>query len=232
VAAVLVVAGLLFSSSARTAGGSSLRDDVSDLPGLIAQENASVARSAEHVAGLRREVEELSAATGDQQVTALQEQAGSLAMAGGLEAVRGPALEIVLDDAPRDRPATDGVAADMLVVHQEDVQAVVNALWDGGAEAMMLMDQRVISTSAVRCVGSTLRLQGRVYAPPYTIRALGDTGDLLDALQRSTDVQIYRQYVDAYGLGYKEKVHRSLEMPAFEGSLEMRYAAVPREGAA
>jgi len=227
VAAVLVVAGLLFSSSARTAGGSSLRDDVSDLPGLIAQENASVARSAEHVAGLRREVEELSAATGDQQVTALQEQAGSLAMAGGLEAVRGPALEIVLDDA-----ATDGVAADMLVVHQEDVQAVVNALWAGGAEAMMLMDQRVISTSAVRCVGSTLRLQGRVYAPPYTIRALGDTGDLLDALERSTDVQIYRQYVDAYGLGYKEKVHRSLEMPAFEGSLEMRYAAVPREGAA
>ena len=32
-----------------------------------------------------------------------------------------------------------------------------------GAEAMMIQDQRVISTSAVRCVGNTLILQGRVY---------------------------------------------------------------------
>ena len=44
---------------------------------------------------------------------------------------------------------------------------MVNALWAGGAEAMQIMDQRVISTSAVRCVGNTLILQGRVYSPPY-----------------------------------------------------------------
>ena len=50
---------------------------------------------------------------------------------------------------------------DDLVVHQGDVQAVVNALWAGGAEAMSIMDVRVISTSAVRCVGNTLLLHGR-----------------------------------------------------------------------
>ena len=53
---------------------------------------------------------------------------------------------------------------------------MVNALWQGGAEAMMLQDQRVISTSAVRCVGNTLILQGRVYSPPYVITAIGDRG--------------------------------------------------------
>ena len=42
------------------------------------------------------------------------------------------------------------------MVHQQDIQAVVNALWAGGADALQIMDQRVISTSAVRMV--TLRL--------------------------------------------------------------------------
>ena len=42
----------------------------------------------------------------------------------------------------------------------------------------MLMDQRVISTSAVRCVGNTLILQGRVYSPPYVITAIGNQTDL------------------------------------------------------
>ena len=67
-----------------------------------------------------------------------------------------------------------GSGPDDLVVHQQDVQAVVNALWRGGADGVQIMDQRLIATSAVRCVGNTLILQGRVYSPPYTITAVGD----------------------------------------------------------
>ncbi len=59
------------------------------------------------------------------------------------------------------------MSPDDLVVHQQDVQAVVNALWAGGADAVQVMDQRLLSTSAVRCVGNTLLLNGRVYSPPY-----------------------------------------------------------------
>ena len=230
VTAVLVLAGLLFAASAQASGGMSLRDDVADLPGLITQENASVEASSQRVAALRREVISLTDSVADAEVVELQQTADELAVAAGLRPVEGPGVEITLDDAPRDRPVPEGVSGDLLVVHQEDVQGVVNALWAGGAEAMMLMDQRVISTSAVRCVGSTLRLQGRVYSPPYTIRAIGDTGRLLESLEASSEVQVYREYVDAYGLGYEEAVHRSIEMPAFEGTLEMQHAAVPTQG--
>ena len=73
------------------------------------------------------------------------------------------------------------MSVDDVVVHQQDVQGVVNALWRGGAEAMMVMDQRIISTSAVRCVGNTLILQGRVYSPPFTVTATGDPA-LLDGM--------------------------------------------------
>ena len=230
VTAVLVLAGLLFAASAQASGGTSLRDDVADLPALIMQENASVEASSQRVADLRRELNSLTDAVSDAEVAELQQTRDELALAAGLRPVEGPGVEITLDDAPRDRPVPEGVSGDLLVVHQEDVQAVVNALWAGGAEAMMLMDQRVISTSAVRCVGSTLRLQGRVYSPPYTIRAIGDSGRLLESLEASSEVQIYREYVDAYGLGYDESVHRSIQMPGFEGTLGMQYAHVPRDG--
>jgi uncharacterized protein YlxW (UPF0749 family) len=98
---------------------------------------------------------------------------------------------------------------------------VVNALWAGGAEAMMLMDQRVISTSAVRCVGNTLILQGRVYSPPYVIQAIGDPARLRDALDKSPQMKIYREYVDAVGLGYDVKSKDKLTFPAYAGSLSL-----------
>ena len=95
-----------------------------------------------------------------------------------------------------------GVDPDDYVIHQQDVQAVVNALWAGGAEAMMLQDQRVISTSAVRCVGNTLILQGRVYSPPYVITAIGDRDAMRAALDTDPAVANLRDWSIAVGLGY------------------------------
>jgi len=92
---------------------------------------------------------------------------------------------------------------------------------------MMLMDQRVISTSAVRCVGNVLILQGRVYSPPYIITAIGDPGRMRRALQSSAQLVIYRQYVDAVGLGYDVSAQSAVAMPGYDGVPELRYARVP-----
>ena len=89
---------------------------------------------------------------------------------GGLVPVVGPGPDRGARRRAPDQPRRDGVSPDVLVVHQQDLQAVMNALWAGGAEAMSLMDQRVISTSAFQCVGNVLSLHGRVYSPPYWCR--------------------------------------------------------------
>jgi uncharacterized protein YlxW (UPF0749 family) len=136
-------------------------------------------------------------------------------------------LEVSLDDSPlRGDQIPAGFGVDDVVVHQQDVQAVVNALWAGGAEAMMLQDQRVVSTSAVRCVGNTLILQGRVYSPPYVIRAIGDTGRLEAALALSPEVKIYQEYVAAVGLGYDVVTKARATFPAFGGTIVPKYATV------
>ena len=94
-----------------------------------------------------------------------------------LPAVHGPGVTVTLDDSPLWETAVDssGSATNIndYVVHQQDIEAVVNALWAGGAESMMIQDQRVLFSSAVICSGNVLLLQGKQYSPPYTVSAIG-----------------------------------------------------------
>jgi uncharacterized protein YlxW (UPF0749 family) len=114
-------------------------------------------------------------------------------------------------------------------VHQQDVQAVVNALWAGGADAMAIMDERIIATGAVRCVGNTLLLYGRTYSPPFRITAIGDAAAMRSALDVQPGVTLYRQAVQYFGLGYEVRDEPDVTLPGYDGPLRLNYAtAVPR----
>ena len=226
---VLALAGLLFATSAGASRGGELRGGArSDLPDLIRAEERRLDRATDQIEGLRADIALATdaAARDDARIGSVRDQAAELAFAAGIDAVTGPGLTVTLADAPRsvDRLIPDGASPDDLVVHQQDVQAVVNALWAGGAEAMQIMDQRVISTSAVRCVGNTLILQSRVYSPPYVIKAIGDPDRMSLALDSSVNVQLYRFYVEEFGLVYETMTDARLELPGFEGSLDLLYA--------
>jgi uncharacterized protein YlxW (UPF0749 family) len=217
-------AGLLFATSASTAAGTDLRADRRlQLTELIARERAAVERRSDAVLALRRSVEQESARLSERDSRVARAAApAELEGAAGLLAVRGPAVTVSLDDAPR-QPGRPPLSEDPddLVVHQQDVQAVVNALWAGGAEAMTLMGQRVVSTSAVRCVGNTVVLHGRVYSPPFVVTAVGDPAALHRALEDDPGVQYFRTFVDRFGLGYEVRTERSVDLPAYDGPLEL-----------
>ncbi|MEJ5887450.1 DUF881 domain-containing protein [Pseudokineococcus marinus] len=223
VTAVLCLAGLLFATSADTADGTDLRQEDEDLRAVVADESHRVAVLEERVSALRAGVEELS---GDEVPGAGSAAADALAVASQTAPAAGEGLVVVLADAPRETSLAPGYALQDTVVHSQDVQAVVNALWQGGAEAMGVMDQRVIATTAVRCVGSTLRVQGRYYPPPYRIEAVGDPEELRAALESSAQVQLYRAAARDLGLVY-DVSEDDLELPAYGGSLRMSYASVP-----
>jgi uncharacterized protein YlxW (UPF0749 family) len=224
---VFAVVGLLATMSAQTARGTDLRSSGrSSTADVIREQQHRADQEEAKVAALRRQVDALTNQS-DPSSTILRDlkaQVSKLSAASGTTPVVGPAVTVKLDDAPHQGSVPSGFTADDMVVHQQDVQAVVNALWAGGAEAMMLMDQRVISTSAVRCVGNVLILQGRVYSPPYVIRAIGNTQHMRDALDRSPALRIYRQYVDVLGLGYQVSTQGRMTMPGYDGALDLRYA--------
>jgi uncharacterized protein YlxW (UPF0749 family) len=230
---IFAAAGLLFTTSATTADGTDLREDQGPrLVELIGEQQRRIADAEERAARLREEVAaQTDALAGTDAPFAVERRRAAEQRDGvGLTAVHGPGVTVRLDDAPRraDGSRPIGASPDDLVVHQQDVQAVVNALWAGGAEAMSIMGVRVISTSAVRCVGNTLLLHGRVYSPPFVITAIGDPVELRRALDASEGVQLFQRDARDFGLGYAVVVEKDVTVPAYEGSTSLEHAKAIR----
>jgi uncharacterized protein YlxW (UPF0749 family) len=223
---VFVVAGALFVTSWVSAGGQDLRAGrYDDLPGLAAAEAGELERLREEQEELAAEVDGLTAGLADSiGAREAQQDARASERPAGLDPARGPGVTITLDDAPD--AVEDTVTDDVnnLVVHQQDIQAVVNALWAGGAEAMTIQGQRVVSTTGIRCVGNTVVLHDVPYAPPYVIRAIGPTDEMLSSVNQSPYIGFYLQAVAAYQLGWDVQVDPDLQLPGYTGSIELDYA--------
>jgi len=224
---VLGLSGLLFTVNARSAGADEARHP-QDLRELTEQQAANVQRLSAEVDALRAEVETLTA---EQNALAgrpvVTPRAGDV-VAGGSVPVSGRGLVVSLDDAPPDGHRED-VRPDLLVVHQQDIQSVMNALWAGGAEAMGLMDQRVVSTTGVQCQGNVLRLHGRMYSPPFVITVVGDPELLRAALDADTAVRSYVRDAGELGLGWHVEDRATVELPAYSGATELTWAHVPAD---
>ncbi|MET7734936.1 DUF881 domain-containing protein [Streptomyces sp. NPDC005402] len=226
---VFALAGLIFFTSFNTAKGTDIRTDASmlKLSDLIQERSRNNGELDESNGSLRRDVESLaerddgSTKAEDDKLAALEDRAGT-------QKIKGKAVTVTLDDAPPNAtaklPGYPEPQPDYLVIHQQDLQAVVNALWKGGAQGIKIMDQRLISTSAVRCVGNTLILQGRVYSPPYKIQAVGDPGKLKQALADSKAIQNYMVYVNVYGLGWNVADDGTVTLPGYSGTVDLQYA--------
>ncbi|GAA2581666.1 DUF881 domain-containing protein [Streptomyces tubercidicus] len=226
---VFALAGLLFWLSFDTARGTNLRSDDSmlRLSDLIQERSHKNGAQDDRNGTLREEVDALaqrdngSSRAEEAKLKALEKNAGT-------KGLKGQGVTVTLTDAPPNAtakiPGLPEPQPNDLVIHQQDLQAVVNALWQGGAKGIKVMDQRLISTSAVRCVGNTLILQGRVYSPPYKVTAVGDREALTNALTASPAIQNYLQYVNAYGLGWKVDQHEAVTLPGYSGTVDLHYA--------
>lgn len=223
---ICLAAGVAFAVSARESGGTDLRPASNgNLAGLVRHAESQVKQLDTTLAGLQAQVSAATKDAGrrDSAVAAAQARVTPMLAPAGLTAVHGPGIEVVLDDAPANTTIV-GVDPNQLVVHQSDLQAVVNALWAGGAEAMSVAGQRLIATSAVRCVGNTLLLNGEVYSPPFRVAAIGPYRTMQEALDASPGVKLFTQAASYYGLGYTVAQQQRVDVPAYSGTLALAYA--------
>lgn len=219
VTGIALLAGFGMAVSAVAANGTDLRGGrVSTLHDLVARQSEELQRESQATENLRKAVNKLAEQIGGIDLTSARAEVATLAPVAGLSAVQGPGLVVTLRDAEK---RLDDVDPDMLVIHQQDVQSVVNALWRGGADAIMIMDQRLIASSAVKCVGNTLLLQGKLYSPPYRIQAIGDAKRLQAALDSEAGVQLLKDLARVYGIGYDVAAAPLIRMPEFTGPISV-----------
>jgi uncharacterized protein YlxW (UPF0749 family) len=217
--------------------------------------NQAVARApdAAHAkAGLVRDVSRKSAATDQlsaqaerlrRQVTAEREatlagtaagqhttdQLRELEAAMGLRPVAGPGLIVTVGDGP---PPTDPVtgevtgATDAAKVIDRDLQEVVNALWQSGAEAISVNGQRITPTSTIRLAGEAILVDLRPVSNPYKISAIGDPSTLDSRFTGSELARNFRSYVTRYAMTFGVSSASELTLPAAPAPV-IRYAREP-----
>jgi uncharacterized protein YlxW (UPF0749 family) len=191
---------------------------------LIRAEDARARSLRAQLDDLRTQVDALSA--GDsaraRRLAELRRVADGLAPYAGLAAVRGPGIVVELRDSSLQR-APGGDPND-LVIHEQDLQSVVNALWASGAEAIGINGERITGESAIRCVGNTLLLHGSVYSPPYRIAAIGNATALRNGLDDDPYVERFRDAAREFRLGFDVADETALALPGFSGVVAERYA--------
>ncbi len=221
-----LVAGLLLGTARSYSEGEDISRRSVDLSALVRDAGARVQAADARAVALQAQIDAATQGDVSPKVETVRQQVAGLEPIAGLQPVKGPGLSVSMSDAPRDADGNypEGVQPDDLVIHQQDVQSAVNALWAGGAEAMMIMDQRVLTTSAVRCIGNTLLLQGRTYSPPFVVTAIGDAGRMSAALDQEPGIQLLLQYVNKYNLGYEVSPLDEVQLPAYDGPIRLTSA--------
>ena len=223
--ACTVAGGLLFAAAATTSDGMELRSTGGDVASVVKERTEQVTSRRVEARRLQAEVDRLAARGTSTDGTARTDGAEDelLRSASGLLPVQGNGMRVELSDTPRSVNFPD-IDPNLLVVHQQDIQAYVNALWAGGAEAVALQGQRLVTTSGIKCVGNTVVIDGVPYSPPYVIEAVGEPVQLRAGLNRSAEVETYRVYAEKYQLGLAEDEIGALHIEGYDGPIAFRYA--------
>jgi uncharacterized protein YlxW (UPF0749 family) len=179
----------------------------------LAQKQKQVAQLKEHVDELRLELEKEAS---QPELGMLQNQLRTAGIMAGTTPVKGPGIEVTLNDSnvalsPEQNP-------NLYVLHDEDVLKVLNELKAAGAEALALNDQRLIATSEIRCVGPTILTNGnKRLAVPFVIRAIGNPDTLYNSLFMKGGVAEHLKY---WGIQISaKKMHQEMVIPSYNGSL-------------
>ncbi len=223
VMAVCAATGLLFVTAGVSAAGDDLRPAGGDLNSLLRDRAQRVDDQRDTARDLQRKIDGMTGSVGGTMINDLKDQVSDLEPVTGMTPARGPGVRVVLDDAPRSA-GREGLDPNVLVVHEQDIQAYVNALWAGGAEAISLQGQRLISTTGIKCVGNTVLLEGVPYSPPYRIAAVGDVDGMLAAIDTTPETVTYADYAREYQLGLKIGATDDLDVPAYSGQISVQYA--------
>lgn len=137
-------------------------------------------------------------------------------LAAGLIAVTGRGVAFKLEDGGQ-----GGVDA---LVTARDVRILVNELWLAGAEGIAVNGERIVGSSAVLDIGGSILANSAYLTGPYTISAIGPA-DLYDRLRGSVNfVGFVHGRVDQSGLRLSVAELDKVDLPAFAGTVSLRYA--------
>lgn len=218
-----LAAGLVLAALVVTVGAAQARIAA---PVLAKEREELIDRVEEATAGadkLEDDVDELRDDVGERQQAALKKHGGSqgelVGLLSGATEVHGPGVKLVVDDKKEadqggGGPRESAGFSDTGRVRDRDMQRVVNGLWESGAEAISINDQRLTALSAIRAAGEAILVDNRPLVPPYTVLAVGDGKRLSTRFQNSSDGRYLHALQENFDIRTSISVSEELRLPA------------------
>lgn len=209
-AAVIAVFGVLVTVAAVQ---TSRNEEVSDagrtvLISRIQEERADLEAYRARIADLTRENRRLNdtlaqlSATRQQTLSELRQ----LQLVTGYLPATGGGVRIVVNGNP--------TGDEVQQVTDADLAMLVNGLWEAGAEAIAINGQRLNPLGSIRNVGSAIHVNTVPLSPPYTVRAIGDTGSLQADLLNTTHGAEFFSLADQLGFEVSMQNVDDMTVPA------------------
>ena len=171
---------------------------------------------------LRGQVENLEMEIEEQLEDANIQYLNSLKTDIGLSDLSGPGLEIVLDDASSvERSQVD--LSDKRLVQASDIRDIVNLLFAADAEGIAVNGQRVIASSHIAAVGTTISVNNAFISPPFIITTIGPTEPLSQRLYNSIALKDLYSRSNELGLLFTISGKSNLTIPIYNGELNANY---------
>mgnify|MGYP001072897930 CR=1 FL=1 len=176
------------------------------------------------LSALREELaqDRLAAAEDTDRLEALRAELKHQQLLAGLMPVEGPGVTVVLDDSEAQIASADD--ANAYIIHEHDLRDIVNLLWMAGSDSIAINDQRLVNSSSVYCVGSTVMVNDTRLSPPYLIRAIGNPRVQQDYLRNPSYLGGLKEKERLYGLRFEVEPFSNLTLPAYDGGLMVQHA--------
>ena len=161
----------------------------------------------------------------------LSEQLKRAELAAGFVDVKGPGITISLSDVNKRKSSASVLSTSETLIHDEDIRRIINELCSAGAEAISVNESRIISTSAIRCVGPTILVNDTKMTPPYVIKAIGKSEQLEAAMNLNGGVI---DNLHVWGFDINLTKQNELTIPKYNGTVNFSSAVAvdtAKEGA-
>jgi len=169
------------------------------------------------------------------ELEALNQELAVARLASGLDPVRGPGVVIEIADSQRVVPP--GESPTNYIVLVDDLRDIVTALWASGAEAITIAGgaaeggpaERLVASTSIYGVGSSILVNTAFLSPPFRVEAIGPAGLNDRFLSHPIYLARVERRIDAYGLQFITEARDELELPAFVGNTRLRWGAPVQE---
>ena len=186
----------------------------------VMKANESTKKLTDEIQLAQKELEDLrkNSSTNNEEAKRLETELSELNKSLGYTDVKGQGIVITLKDA-----ASTEFNTVNNIIHDLDLVEVVNELFNAGAEAVSINDQRIISVSSINCTGNVVKINNQKISVPFVITAVGNSNELKQTMTRPNGCL---DFLQRFSIGVKVEEKNDVTVPKYTGTRQYKYLQV------